>query len=116
MNEKRSGFWQNVTGSVEPEDSNIFEAARRELLEETNLDNAKIEDLDLKFKFIDQYRNNVIEHCFVAVLPTSDINIVLDPSEHQDHKWIKCADVSRNHFHYESNFRAFQKAKEVINV
>ena len=32
MNEKRSGFWQNVTGSVEPEDKDLLAAAKENYL------------------------------------------------------------------------------------
>ena len=116
MNEKRSSFWQNVTGSVEPEDTKLLNAAKRELSEETNINNAKIRELDIQFKFIDQYNNHVIEYCFLAIIPSSEVNIVLDPGEHQNYRWVALNDVSKDSFTYESNFFAFEKAKEALNV
>lgn len=64
-NERRGGFWQNVTGSVESNE-NILDAARRELIEETSLEIDDIRILDIEFKFEDQWKRSVQEKCFLA--------------------------------------------------
>ena len=115
MNERRHGYWQNVTGSVEPEDSNLLSAANRELHEETGLQASSIIELDLQFNFIDQYKNQVTEYCFLAEISMNQPLITLDPSEHQSYKWIELTELSSDTFHYESNFIAASKAMELLN-
>lgn len=114
-NKDRGHFWQNVTGSVE--DNESFEAAAlREAQEETGLDIEKIVDfvsLEIPFEFKDRWKKNVVEECFLLVAdeiwkPT------LDASEHENWKWVKLSEVTLDTFKYESNFVAFEKARKMV--
>lgn len=107
MNKKRNGFWQNVTGSVE-ENESFQDGAIREAIEETNLssDNIKeVVNLGLKFTFLDQWGRNIEEEVF-SIEAKSEWTIKLDPSEHQSYKWVQEKEIERSSVHFESNYKA----------
>ncbi|EPZ50106.1 dihydroneopterin triphosphate pyrophosphatase family protein [Bacteriovorax sp. BAL6_X] len=112
MKEDRGFGWQNVTGSVDPGEG-ILDAAKRELLEETSIDNAEIIEIDQTFEFHDRWSKDVTEYCFLA--RTSQNEIVISPQEHQGYKWVPLNQVTKKDFKYESNFIAFQKALECLD-
>jgi len=109
--EDRGFHWQNITGSVE-EGENFFDAARRELKEESGLC-GEIHELDLNFEFFDRWEKNILEKVFVALVPKTD-NIILCDQEHQDFKWQKVMETSRESFGYESNWLSFLETREWI--
>ena len=109
-NSKRGEFWQNVTGSVEG-DETFFSGAQRELVEETGIQTEDIFDLDLKFNFTDQYGKEVVEKAYVALLKSTPTEITLDPHEHIDYKWKNLDAITTQDFKFPTNFEAFQKAK-----
>ena len=113
-NEKRGLFWQNVTGSVEGEET-LFSAAKRELMEETGIDTDNIFDLDLKFHFEDRYGKKVIEQAYVALLQDTPTEINLDPHEHVDYKWKNLDAITEVDFKFPTNFEAFIKAKARVH-
>jgi len=89
---ERGGFWQQVTGRVEPGESSA-DAARRELLEETGAD-MPVEPLGYCHAFaLDPSLNRVRpgavvlveETAFAARLPPSFEPIISD--EHAEHAW-----------------------------
>ncbi|MCB9060170.1 MAG: NUDIX domain-containing protein [Halobacteriovoraceae bacterium] len=110
-NERRGGFWQNVTGSVESNE-NILDAARRELIEETSLEIDDIRILDIEFKFEDQWKRSVQEKCFLAKVKSK--GVLLDPFEHQSFIWKKKNQISKETYKYSSNFECFLKSLERI--
>jgi 8-oxo-dGTP pyrophosphatase MutT (NUDIX family) len=72
----RGGFWQGVTGGVE-EGEGLVEAARRELLEETNLVPLALEQIDYSYSFPleDVWRDlyaagveEIVEYVFIALV------------------------------------------------
>ncbi|MGB8146224.1 MAG: dihydroneopterin triphosphate diphosphatase [Chromatiaceae bacterium] len=91
------GFWQSVTGSLEPGE-NPRQAARRELWEETGLSLPEAALLDLNHKerfpilpawrerYAPQVHDN-LEHWFALVLPLRRL-IRINPSEHQEACWL----------------------------
>lgn len=103
------GF-QNITGSVE-DDESFTEAARRELLEEISLSHQVI-DLHHEFNFQDRWNSNVQEKVFLTIF--DKIPKVIISEEHQSFKWIPVETVTADNFVFETNFTAFQKAMEFI--
>ncbi|MFG1493803.1 NUDIX domain-containing protein [Halobacteriovorax sp. ZH4_bin.1] len=112
MKEDRGFGWQNVTGSVDPGED-IFDAAKRELFEETSISEAEILKIDQKFEFHDRWNKDVTEYCFLA--RTDQKEITISPQEHQGYKWVPLNQVTKKDFKYESNFIAFQKALECLD-
>lgn len=105
-NQSRGGFWQNITGSVQ-ENESILSAAKRELCEETGL-TVNVHDLEYFFEF-----DNIREHLFgVALYKTP--KIILDSREHSDFKWMLVKDVTSADFRYRSNYDSFLVAKTRI--
>ena len=106
--DRGEGF-QNITGSVE-DDETFLEAARRELLEEIGVASDLI-DLNFSFHFHDRWGCDVEEKVFLYH-PNSLPTIKLSP-EHQSFKWISVAEVSVEDFAYPTNHQAFLKALEM---
>jgi len=107
-NKKRGGFWQNITGSVEREES-FIEAAEREIAEEINLTEGEIVELDHSFIFTDRYQREVIERPLILLLEEVPASLELS-EEHDDYRWIPIDDVQESHFEYESNYDAYVMA------
>ncbi len=114
-NEKRGSFWQNVTGSVEKNET-FEEAALREAIEETGLELESIVemlDLDLEFSFKDRWNRKVHEECFLFVLDqTWDVKI--DPKEHQKYKWVGYETLNEDSVKFPSNFEAIEKSIKLL--
>lgn len=109
-NPARGGFWQNVTGSVE-EDESILAGAVRELAEETAIfcKISEIIDLDYSFSFRSQYGEDVEESVFLAIISKRQ-SIEIDPSEHEAFVWKNAEEVVPANFKFTSNYSAFLKA------
>jgi len=110
-NNRRGDFWQNVTGGVD-EGESFEDAALREVVEETGLDKeniAEFSSLEYQFNFHDQWGNDVHEEVFF-VRCKGFFDVIIDPSEHQEFKWIKESELNRNNVKFESNWKALQKA------
>lgn len=114
-NKERGSFWQNVTGSVESEES-FHEAAYRELVEETGIDiraaQSFVQDLDTEFFFDDRKDRKVQEKVYFYYGPRWDIKI---SSEHIHYKWLKVNNVNANKYKYPSNYHALVKSLEKIS-
>jgi 8-oxo-dGTP pyrophosphatase MutT (NUDIX family) len=113
-NQKRGGFWQNVTGKIESGET--FEAgALREVIEETGL---KPEwmihfiDLELSHQFIDQRNRDVHEKAYL-ILVDHQFQVIIDPHEHQEYQWLK--NISRKSVKYLGNFEALEQAQKIIS-
>lgn len=114
-NERRGSFWQNVTGKIE--DNETFEeGGLREAIEETQLNIESIVDilnLGLKYDFTDQRGRKVNEECFLIILD-SKWNVVIDPSEHQNYKWVPINSIHRESVKFESNFETLVKSQHIL--
>lgn len=104
-NNKSGAFWQNVTGSVEAGED-FKEGAKRELLEETNID-SDVFDTGYEFSFTSRWHKNATEKCFYAFATSEKIKL---SEEHQNYKWIDSRDITRNDYKFETNFIALTKA------
>lgn len=89
-------FWQSVTGSREPDDSDLEATARRELLEETGLSAGTLTDWRLTNRYViwPQWRaryapgvTHNTEHVFGFTVPEA-VAAALDPAEHTAQVWL----------------------------
>lgn len=99
------GF-QNITGSVEKDET--FEmAAWRELKEEIGTDSgATLLDINKAFHFLDRWGFEVEEKVFLCLFPKIPQIIISD--EHQSFKWVPVENVSLKDFVFPTNFESFQ--------
>jgi len=111
-NQQRGQFWQNMTGSVEADES-FLEAAAREIQEETgiSIEATKLIDLGLEFNFNDQWQREVTERCYLLLLQ-NPVEIKIDPKEHQAYVWKNIQDVNTQDFKFQSNYAVFKHACE----
>lgn len=105
VNEKRGGFWQNITGSVEPNED-IQSAAIREINEETGLtiDQYKLQALPIAHRFPTRHFGIIHEQSFVATFNDKpDIKL---SDEHQDCCWYHFHELPNIQFGYKTNMRS----------
>jgi 8-oxo-dGTP pyrophosphatase MutT (NUDIX family) len=103
-----NGGYQNITGSVEANET-FHEAAARELMEEVGLA-ANLKDPNLKFNFSDRWGYQVEEmvfYCEFSKIPSIKLS-----EEHQSYKWVPVEKISLSDFVFPTNFEAFKKAME----
>jgi len=108
-NSKKGGFWQPVTGGADPgEEFNT--AARREVFEETKIENIKrlIEDVHF-FEFIAEGYGTTKEYVFGAEVEV-DIKVEIS-DEHTEYRWCSF-DEALELLKYETNKEAFRKLLE----
>lgn len=114
-NERRGGFWQNVTGRME-ENETYEEGALREAMEETGLEVEAIRDitdLGVDHDFTDQYQRQVHEKSFLIILD-QPWQIKLDPEEHSDFRWLPLTELNEDAVKFSSNFEALKKADKLL--
>jgi len=107
---ERGSFWQNVTGSVEPNEY-LLQAAHREVLEETGVRGVSPAiDLTYRFTYPTQY-GPIEEHCFAIEAETDAIQI--DAAEHVDSEWVDFAEALKR-LKFESNRTAIQRTRQYL--
>jgi ADP-ribose pyrophosphatase YjhB (NUDIX family) len=113
-NQERGGFWQNVTGGVESGESTV-RAAKRELFEETGIEDINLIDLQQTHHFTDQYGKTCIESIFLATAQCSFApELTLSP-EHSEYDFRAIEGVMQADFGYNSNYEAFVQAVSHIS-
>jgi len=119
---EREGFWQGVTGAVEPGES-FDEAARRELLEETGFAPDELVKIDYSYTFPveerwrSQYEPDVMEiteHVFLAILD-SGAEPKIDPKEHDRWAWCSFEEALRK-LRWPGNIEALKRCDEVLRA
>ncbi|WPU65883.1 NUDIX domain-containing protein [Peredibacter starrii] len=114
-NERRGGFWQNVTGKLEDNET-YEEGGLREAIEETGLNIETIMDmlnLGLKYEFTDQRERKCHEECFLIILDQK-WEVKIDSHEHQDFKWVGIDEIHRDIVKHESNFETLVKSQHLL--
>ena len=107
---ERNGFWQPVTGGVE-EGETREEALRREVMEETGVENmtAVIEDL-YYFEFSDPNLNQ--EYVYgVEISPSEEITF--DQKEHSEYRWCSFQEALQL-LHWKENKEALRKLNATL--
>lgn len=119
------GFWQPVTGFVEPEESPQA-AAIREVVEETGLKDGclSLHRLPYTHSFAiapellpDSSRPPLVivrEHTFAAELPGELTEITLDPREHTEFEFVAC-DHALTRVVWAGTRRALKLAEQMLN-
>jgi len=103
----KAGFWQSVTGSIEAGET-PYDAAIREVKEETGLDALEYDFQDWQFSNVyeiyphwrHRYAPGVIEnveHLFGLCLP-STTSIKLAPDEHTRYEWVDWREAAQRVF------------------
>ena len=104
----KAGFWQSVTGSVEPEDATLRDTAIREVREETGLDAHQFVLTDWqysqtyeiyahwRYRYAPEVTHNV-EHVFGLVLPSA-MAVKLAPDEHVAYEWVDWREAAKRVF------------------
>src|SRR5262245_45997338 len=103
---REPGLWQSVTGSREPDDSDLVAAARRELLEETGLSGGTLSDWEPVNRYeiwqpwperhAPRVTHNT-EHVFGFLVDSSTI-ATLDPAEHIAQLWLPWQEAAEKVF------------------
>lgn len=107
---ERNGFWQPVTGGVE-EGETREEALRREVMEETGVENmvVVIEDL-YYFEFSDPNLNQ--EYVYgVEISPSEEI--IFDQKEHSEYRWCSFQEALQL-LHWKENKEALRKLNATL--
>lgn len=90
----RGGFWQGVTGAVEPGED-LDAAAIRELIEETRLEPVGLVPIDYQYTFplgggrgpSVRRAPRITENVFLAIL-SAKVDPTIDPAEHDAWAWF----------------------------
>ncbi len=108
-NRQRGQFWQNVTGSVENDES-FLASALREVQEETQLQiNQEIlKKIEVEYFFIDRKKRKVHEKVYTFITDQDQIRI--SEEEHTEYRWQAIDDINEQSYLYYTNYDAFSKA------
>ncbi|MDP2153586.1 MAG: dihydroneopterin triphosphate diphosphatase [Methylotenera sp.] len=116
----KAGFWQSVTGSIEG-DETPYQAAVREVFEETGLDAKQyaLEDWEVsnvyeiyphwRYRYAPGVTENR-EHLFGLVLP-SPLPVTLAPDEHLQYEWVDWREAAKRVFSW-TNVDALRRLGE----
>ena len=99
----KKGYWQSVTGSLDSYSEPLFDAAKRELKEETGIDADKFELKDWNiarhFKIFQHWAHRYPEDVkfnrehFFSLLVSRNLQIKLSPREHSSYCWLNSAEA-----------------------
>ncbi len=110
-NKRRGEFWQNITGSVEEEET-FLEGAQRELLEETSIKSLDLKDMNMDFNFKDQWGYDCIEKSYCVQLQNK-CDIIIDPAEHIEYKWFNFKDIDEDLIKFKSNYDLIKRCASI---
>ena len=108
-----NNFWQMPQGGVN-ENENIFQAAKRELQEETGIDDFRlIENFRHKITYNVHRNNKIIPKEVIFFLAESSTKSVQLSSEHQNHIWLNF-DLAHDRLTYTNAKELLVKAKSFL--
>jgi 8-oxo-dGTP pyrophosphatase MutT (NUDIX family) len=116
----RGGFWQGVSGAVEPGEA-LDAAAVRELVEETRLEPIGLVPIDYQYTFSPSGGRGsstrrgprVTETVFLAIL-SAKVDPTIDPAEHDAWAWFTYEDAM-GWLRWPENVEALKRCEALIN-
>ncbi len=117
-NSKRGGFWQPITGELEPTDSSLLEAALMEVFEETKITKKEIIRIIKEvhyFEFKEERKGKEIlikEHVFAFEISPNIEPII--SKEHEEYCWVNIANAIKL-LKWDSNKEAFHRLVKILN-
>jgi len=117
-NSQRGGFWQPVTGELEPTDSSLLEAALREVSEETKITKKDIIRIIKElhyFEFKEERKGKEVlfkEHVFAFEISPNIEPII--SKEHEKYRWTNITNALKL-LKWDSNKEAFHRLVKVLN-
>lgn len=109
--QRRGGFWQPVTGSVENSED-LRESALREVLEETGLDDVTLHDEPCYTFTFRKHSNLYEEYVFGAETKFEDIRL---SNEHEVYVWVSY-DEALDSLYWESNKEGLRRLARQMNL
>jgi len=115
----QGGFWQGVTGTVEPGEA-LDEAAIRELTEETALAPMRLLAVNYQYRFPLRTRSagrshlhQITEHVFLALL-SAKVDPTIDPIEHDAWDWFPYEEALK-WLRWPGNIEALKRCERLVN-
>jgi len=115
----QGGFWQGVTGTVEPGEA-LDEAAIRELTEETALAPIRLLAVNYQYTFPLRTRSagrshlpHITEHVFLALL-SAKVDPTIDPIEHDAWDWFPYEEALK-WLRWPGNIEALKRCERLVN-
>lgn len=102
----KAGYWQSVTGSLDAEDEPLDATARREVLEETGIQQGELSDWGLQnvYEIFPVWRHRYApgvtqntEHVF-SLNVLGRVPVTLSPREHTAHVWLPWQEAAERCF------------------
>ncbi|MBF8262043.1 MAG: hypothetical protein HW376_1572 [candidate division NC10 bacterium] len=117
--QSQGGFWQGVTGTVEPGEA-LDEASIRELTEETALAPIRLLAVNYQYTFPLQIRSpgrsrlpETTEHVFLALL-NAQVDPTIDPTEHDAWDWFPYEEALK-WLRWPGNIEALKRCEMLFN-
>ena len=105
------GFWQAVTGTIEPGED-LSQTLKRELIEEAGLHSlVRVSDVLHQYEWAKEDISGT-DNVFVVEVP-ADSMVNLDPTEHDDYKWLGLEDAV-SMLKYDGNKSSMREAAQYI--
>jgi dATP pyrophosphohydrolase len=120
------GYWQSVTGALDHIDERPFDAAIREVREETGLDATRHRlvdwNLEHRFEIYPEWRwkyapgvTHNVERVFGLTVPAS-LEIMLAPAEHSRFLWLPWNEAADNCFSWSNRDAILMLPERVARV
>lgn len=110
-NSKKGGFWQPITGNVDPGET-FEDAAIRELFEETGVKELiRLFYTGFSFNFFDDGRNQIEK---VYAVQIDKLTPIVISQEHEEYSWVNYADCQDKYLKYPGNKKGLETLKSIL--